>query len=179
MLRFAFLANELLSFFFSRYKDFGDLGIAIKQLVDEFQSQSHSNKNINSIDDIKKFVDDYPEFRKMSGNVSKHVALMSELQRQVQLRRLLDVSEVEQELATHHDNSQALEKMNTLLLPSDSGKPLNKEDAIRLVLLYALRYESESPQDVDRFVNILEKYHSCDRNDLVVRLVNLADLLYA
>lgn len=144
------------------------MGIAIKQLVDEFQAQAKTTKNISSIEDIKKFVDDYPEFKKLSGNVSKHVALMSELQRQVQQRRLYDVSELEQELATHHNLSQARNKLTQLLTSSDGSKPIQKEDAIRLVLLFALRYESEAPNDVEKFISLLEKHHNCDRNDILV-----------
>lgn len=49
---------------------------------------------------MKRFVEDYPEFRKLSGNVSKHVALVGELSRLVSKHKLLEVGEVEQGLAT-------------------------------------------------------------------------------
>lgn len=49
---------------------------------------------------MKRFVEDYPEFRKLGGNVSKHVALVGELSRIVERDKLLDVGEVEQGLAT-------------------------------------------------------------------------------
>jgi hypothetical protein len=55
--------------------------------------------NIESIADMKRFVEDYPEFRRLSGNVSKHVTLISELSRLVESGRLLEVSELEQSLA--------------------------------------------------------------------------------
>jgi vacuolar protein sorting-associated protein 45 len=45
---------------------------------------------------MKRFITDYPEFRQLSGNVSKHVVLMSELSRLVESRQLLEVSELEQ-----------------------------------------------------------------------------------
>ena len=48
---------------------------------------------------MKRFVEDYPEFRKLGGNVSKHVALVGELSRLVGRDRLLEVSETEQNLA--------------------------------------------------------------------------------
>ena len=49
---------------------------------------------------MKKFVEEYPEFRKLGGNVSKHVALVGELSRLVEKYKLLDLGEVEQGLAT-------------------------------------------------------------------------------
>ena len=47
------------------------------------------NKKIESIDDMARFVESYPEFRAKSGNVSKHVALMSELSAVIERRRLM------------------------------------------------------------------------------------------
>lgn len=74
----------------------GDLGVAIKSMVDEFQLSSKSNQNIQSIADMQRFLENYPEFRAKSGNVSKHVTLMSELGRIIDERRLMQVSQLEQ-----------------------------------------------------------------------------------
>lgn len=49
---------------------------------------------------MKKFVEEFPEFRKLGGNVSKHVALVGELSRLVGRDKLLEVGEVEQGLST-------------------------------------------------------------------------------
>jgi hypothetical protein len=82
------------------YLNFGDLGANVKNYVDLYQQKTKSNANIESIADMKRFVEDYPEFRRLSGNVSKHVTLISELSRRVEEGRLLEVSELEQSLAT-------------------------------------------------------------------------------
>ena len=65
-------------------------------MVDEFQLSSKSNQNIQSIADMQRFLENYPEFRAKSGNVSKHVTLMSELGRIIDERRLMQVSHLEQ-----------------------------------------------------------------------------------
>lgn len=67
------------------------------------------------------FVDNYPQFKKMSGTVSKHVTVVGELSRLVSERQLMEVSEVEQELACQNDHSNAQqvtasESLHTLLL---------------------------------------------------------------
>lgn len=81
---------------------FGDLGTSLKSYVQSYQSHSlaHSPESINSISDMKRFVEEYPEFRRLGGNVSKHVAIVGELSRLVERDKLLDVGEVEQGLAT-------------------------------------------------------------------------------
>ena len=90
------------------YLNFGDLGGSIKEYVDQYQSKTKSNANIESIDDMKRFVEDFPEFRKLSGNVSKHVALVGELSRRVNEDNLLDVSELEQSLACNDNHAADL-----------------------------------------------------------------------
>lgn len=81
------------------FLNLGDLGNNIKEYFDEYQLKHKSTKNIESIADMKKFVEDYPEFRKLSGNVSKHVTLVSELSRLVAKECLLEIGELEQSLA--------------------------------------------------------------------------------
>ena len=80
----------------------GDLGIALKSYVQSYQARSIAQQpsSINSIADMKRFVEEYPEFRKLGGNVSKHVALVGELSRLVDRDKLLELGEVEQGLAT-------------------------------------------------------------------------------
>ena len=90
------------------YLNFGDLGGSIKSYVDQYQSKTKSTANIESIEDMKRFVEDFPEFRKLSGNVSKHVALVSELSRRVGSENLLDVSELEQSLACNDSHATDL-----------------------------------------------------------------------
>lgn len=59
------------------------------------------------IPSLQAFVDNYPQFKKMSGTVSKHVTVVGELSRLVSERQLMEVSEVEQELACQNDHSNA------------------------------------------------------------------------
>lgn len=91
------------SFFHAHHlATFGDIGEFLKTYVQDYQSRSlaQSPGNISSIADMKRFVEEYPEFRKLGGNVSKHVAIVGELSRLVGRDKLLEVGEVEQGLAT-------------------------------------------------------------------------------
>ncbi len=92
----------------SMYSNFGDLGGSIKDYVEQYQSRTKNNANIESIADMKRFIEEYPEFRKLSGNVSKHVTLVSELSRRVGAENLLEVSEVEQSLACNDNHAADL-----------------------------------------------------------------------
>jgi hypothetical protein len=93
------------------YLNLGELGNNIKTYVDDYQVKHNSTKEIESIQDMKRFVEEYPEFRKLSGNVSKHVTLVGELSRQVNAGKLLEYGELEQSLAvsnSHNNHSKVL-----------------------------------------------------------------------
>lgn len=123
----------------SMYLNFGELGKSIKGLVAEYQVVTKDTTKVDTIEDMQRFVDNYPEFKQMAGNVSKHVTMMQELSRLVSVRKLMDVSELEQELACSHDHSAALEGVTRIL---DDGQ-VRFDEKLRLVMLYALRYERE------------------------------------
>jgi hypothetical protein len=90
------------------YLNFGDLGSNIKDYVEQYQSKTKNNADIESIADMKRFIEEYPEFRKLSGNVSKHVTLVSELSRRVGVENLLEISELEQSIACNDNHAADL-----------------------------------------------------------------------
>ena len=116
------------------FANFGDLGMAVKDLLDDYQRQTKMNENIKSIEDMQSFMERYPAFRSKSLNVSKHVALISELSRLVDVYRLMDVSQLEQDVACNDDKStqwrEVLQRLN------DSA--VKAPDKLRLAMLYAL-----------------------------------------
>ncbi|KAL1964234.1 hypothetical protein VTN77DRAFT_7192 [Rasamsonia byssochlamydoides] len=133
------------------YQNFGDLGSNIKEYVEQYQVKTKSNMSIESIADMKRFVEDYPEFRKLSGNVSKHVTLVSELSRRVGEDNLLDVSELEQSLACNDNHASDLRALQRIIpMPT-----VPAENKIRLVALYAIRYEKQPSNSLPLLLDLL------------------------
>lgn len=118
--------------------NFGDLGIAVKKLLDDYQHKAKKNENINSIEDMQAFLDRYPAFRSQAFNVSKHVAIMSELARLTDKYKLLSISQLEQEIATANNHSEHRRE----LMDKIQSASVQQADKLRLALLYVLRYES-------------------------------------
>jgi vacuolar protein sorting-associated protein 45 len=152
----------------SMYLNFGDLGTSVKELVQNFQRKKQLHAKLDSIEDMQRFVDGMPEFRAVSGTVSKHVAIMTELSRLVEERHLMRVSELEQELACNADHSTAMDMLLQLL--DDHRIAFN--DKVKLVLLYALRYEGAKNQ-LPTFKKMLRDKAGLDRDLLAqVRAVD-------
>ena len=140
------------------------------------RSVSQNPSAINSIADMKRFVEEYPEFRKLGGNVSKHVALVGELSRLVEKNKLLEVGETEQGLATH---SGADLKVRTRAVQSPISRvfilvqtvqeiikhpALSSAAKLRIVILYALRYQKSKANDITALINLLLE-HGVSRED--------------
>lgn len=119
------------------YSNFGEIATAIKSLMDDFQKKAKDQRKIESINDMKNFVETYPQFKKMSGTVTKHLVVISELSLQVNKHKLLEISELEQEISCRSDHSAQLQKIKKII----SDESVSLHNALRLVLLYALRYE--------------------------------------
>nr|RBQ90502.1 hypothetical protein FVER53263_09153 [Fusarium verticillioides] len=133
------------------FLNFGDLGGNIKEYVGQFQSKTKNNENIESISDMKRFIEEYPEFRKLSGNVSKHVTLVSELSRRVAADNLLEVSELEQSLACNDNHGTDVKNIQRLI----QSPNVTPESKVGLVALYALRYHKHPSNTLPMLQDLL------------------------
>ncbi|KAL0806274.1 hypothetical protein Bca101_098766 [Brassica carinata] len=151
------LSSEQDAFFKSNmYENFGDIGMNIKRMVDDFQQVAKSNQNIQTVEDMARFVDNYPEYKKMQGNVSRHVTLVTEMSKLVEARKLMLVSQTEQDLACNGAKELHMREVDfsavTDLLNNEN---VSEIDRLRLVMLYALRYEKENPVQLMQLFNKL------------------------
>ncbi|KOC65787.1 Vacuolar protein sorting-associated protein 45, partial [Habropoda laboriosa] len=140
-----FFANNL-------YLNFGEIGQTIKELMDEFQRKAKKHQKLESIADMKNFVETYPLFKKLSGAVAKHVTLLEDLSSIVGKRNLLKVSELEQELSCQSDHSMQLQKIRELI----NSQQVQEMDCVKLVMLYALHYEKHTNNDINGLLNLLK-----------------------
>lgn len=129
------------------YANFGEIGQTIQNLVKNFQDKVKGHQKLDSINDIKDFITSYPDFKKMSGTVSKHVTLVGELSKEVKNNGLLDVSELEQNIACGSESDLLSNLLQVLNNPT-----LRTKDALRLVALFSIRF-----QDAERHLDKLCK----------------------
>ncbi|KAI6191907.1 Vacuolar protein sorting-associated protein 45 [Aphelenchoides bicaudatus] len=148
----------------NKYLNFGDIGQNIKTLMNEYQKKAQTHQQLESIADMKRFVEQYPQFRKISGTITKHVQIVGELSRLVAAENLLEISELEQSIVSGGDHSQCLDSLKKLLSHSKTSD-LN---ALRLVMLYALRFESVS-NSLDQLLDKLKQRGISARQVAVVR----------
>eukprot|EP00475_Leptophrys_vorax_P035482 TRINITY_DN5852_c0_g1_i2.p4 TRINITY_DN5852_c0_g1~~TRINITY_DN5852_c0_g1_i2.p4 ORF type:complete len:278 (-),score=83.26 TRINITY_DN5852_c0_g1_i2:1576-2409(-) len=107
-------------------------------------SESNQTKKLETLEDMRKFIDGYAEFVVESGTVSKHVALLTEVNNQIDERDLMKVGALEQSLACENDHAAAIAEVKDLL----SQAKVSFFDKLKIVLLYALRYETTSSNEI-------------------------------
>lgn len=151
------------------YSNFGEIGQTMKLLMDEFQKKAKSHQKVESIADMKNFVESYPLFKKMSGTVTKHVTVVGELSASVARHLLLQVSELEQEIACQTDHAKHLQRLKALI----SNESVRHVDACKLVTLYALKYEKHANNDTAALVDKLKQRGAPE--DLVRSVVNVIE----
>ncbi|KAL3241125.1 Vps45p [Nakaseomyces bracarensis] len=123
-------------FYETMYMNFGELGDKVKNYVDTYKMKSQSNSKINTIEDIKNFIEKYPEFRKLSGNVSKHMTIVGELDKQLKSHKIWEISEIEQNISVHKDNSEDFQSLIVLLREPS----IDKYYKVKLVCIYITRH---------------------------------------
>lgn len=112
------------------FSNFGDLGASIASYVSSYQSRNaaltggKSTNRLETVADMKRFVEEYPEFKRLGGNVSKHVTIVGELSKVVERDGLLEVSEVEQSLASQESHAADL-KVSPKQNKKSSKKPFS------------------------------------------------------
>jgi vacuolar protein sorting-associated protein 45 len=106
----------------------------------------------------------------MSGTVAKHVTLVGELSRLVSINNMMEVSETEQQLTCQDDHTEVLQKIRRMI----SDPRVKNIDILRLICLYALKYEKTGNKDIYSLKDAFSKRANVEENDKeVIRLLSL------
>lgn len=155
----------------SMYLNYGDLTDKVQKYVEEYKVQtkqtSTENLQTKNLADLKNFLIKFPEFKKFSSNVSKHLNLVSELDKKINDQHLWELGELQQtivgDLESHSEIKLRIHQVLDNYVPPEQQRQqspphtstLNK---VKLVLLYALRYESvtgRAENETETFINKL------------------------
>ncbi|CAB4067057.1 VPS45 [Lepeophtheirus salmonis] len=148
------------------YADYGKFCSSIKRLVDDFQKRRNEHDNMDSLGDIKDFISRYPEFKKLSGIVDKHVSIVDEIAKKVQMRDLLNISLLEQEILVSSNQSSIVNKLKRDLFPPPSqaeNTNIQRSDLFRMLLITALKLKD---------ISFLSQIQASDVNTADISCIN-------
>ncbi|SCM05439.1 vacuolar protein sorting-associated protein 45, putative [Plasmodium chabaudi adami] len=133
------------------FDNFGDLGQAVQSYVDVYQKETARKSKLESIDDIQKFIEAYPNYKKLSGNVTKHVNILHKFSELVEKRQLFHISELEQSISIYQKKLEHYKQV----IETVKNYSYTNYDALRLSLLYSLKYEDK--EHIDTIKKELQK----------------------
>lgn len=152
----------------SMYLNFGDLSTKLKSYVEEYKMQTKTNSNIGSIKDMKFFLENYPQYKKLSLNLSKHMVLSSEIDKRINELGIWSRSELEQTMCSNNDQShhqRDLADLEELLFGPQS---LSSHSQKIVLSLYALKYENNPASELS---SLLNRVKNTEVSNIVTKLV--------
>lgn len=133
------------------WSDFGVLSKAVKVQTTEFAEANKRNEDLLK-NDMTTFVEEFKEFKLLELGAKRHVSLASELGRLVKQHNLTTISALEQSIVCNNDHGTQIKDLLKLI----EDPNVSKEDCVRLVILYALKYEQKSGSKLSQMINALK-----------------------
>ncbi|EPY25195.1 vacuolar protein sorting-associated protein 45 [Strigomonas culicis] len=120
-----------------RYDNWGQVCIAVSEMVKAYKEMNNFDRSAVSLEEIKNFMNRFPEAKKQSVQVTRHCAVTSQLVGEINGRNLTRLSVLEQDMVSNN----SVGDHSRLVLEVVQDPKTDVDDALRLVMLYALRYE--------------------------------------
>lgn len=140
----------------SMYLNYGDLTDKFQRYVEDYKKQtklsSIDNLKTQNLTELKKLLTKFPEFKKLSNSILKHLNLITELDKQISKQNLWVIGELQQTIICDLENHQTIKTKILEILEDVSVSTTNK---IKLVLLYVIKFP-ENKNELLLFKNKLE-----------------------
>lgn len=132
----------------SMYLNYGDLTDRFQQYVDKYKTQtkqsSIENLKTQDLSELKKILTKFPEFKKLSNNILKHLNIISELDKQISSQNLWAVGELQQIIVCELENYQAIK---TKLMDLIADPTISTDNKVKVLILYVAKYPN-NPSDL-------------------------------
>lgn len=154
-----------------RYHDWGQVCLAISEMVKAYKEMNqHFDRETVSFEEIKNFMSEFPEAKKKSAMVTRHCSIASEMLAEIQGRGLTKLSILEQDIVANNSVSEHTQQV----LEKVQDPKTDIDDALRLALLYCLRYEKATENGVSQIRQALQNRRCLpDKLEVFDRLLEL------
>ena len=114
--------------------NYGDVSSNAQKLIQKFQAEKTAQSKIDTISDMKVFLERYPAFKKLQSMTSKHLTLIGELQKRVNSNKYFKISEYEQNLVSGNCSNMVSELAEVI-----KDGSVKNQDCLKLCALFAVR----------------------------------------
>lgn len=154
-----------------RYDDWGQVCVAVSEMVKAYKEMNNFDRNTVSLDEIKNFMSRFPEARKQSAQVTRHCAITSELVAEINGRNLTRLSMLEQDIISNNN----ITEHSRLVLEVVQDPKTDVDDALRIVMLYQLHYEKVAGNIITQLKQeLMQRQCPQEKVQLIDRLIEYA-----
>ena len=147
-------------------KEFGEVASLINDKVAELGNKKE-NEKMETFEEIKKYIEALPQKKKESMEITKHTTIIYDLTKNMEEKKLLEISSLEQEVACNDNKKEQMNKILNIIKNNSLSK--SKFEKVKLFLLFCLRYE-EDTINIEALKNAMKENNMGD-------YCNIADLL--
>ncbi|OBA22979.1 vacuolar protein sorting associated protein [Metschnikowia bicuspidata var. bicuspidata NRRL YB-4993] len=134
------------------YLNYGDLTDKFQKHVDDYKRQtkqsSIENLKTQDLTELKRILTRFPEFKKLSNNILKHLNIISDIDRQIGAQNLWAIGELQQTIVCDLESHPQIRARLMEMVSDASVSTLHK---VKLLLLYVAKYPSRTA-DLDSLV---------------------------
>lgn len=117
-------------------KNYGELTMNLSSKISE---NCKGKANMNSLEDLKKVIDQMPDMKKEANNTKKHSEVIGEIISNVQKKGIYEVSELQQDIAVENDKSGQYKRIMEII----AQEGIEEQDKIKLSMLFCLKYSDD------------------------------------
>jgi vacuolar protein sorting-associated protein 45 len=129
----------------SMYLNYGDLTENFQKNVEEYKSltklTSFDNLKTQNLSELKQQLTKFPEYKKLSSNILKHLGIIGEIDNQISVQHLWEIGELQQTIICAMDNYQNLKQRLFAILDNIQVSTNHK---IKLILLFQFRFHEHN-----------------------------------
>lgn len=119
------------------YSNWGEICANIKSHVEQYKKAMNIDRASATIEDLKALMQNLPAAKQLSSSVTKHTTVVSHLSKVIKERRLLDISLLEQNIASESSANEHWQR----IMEFHEDHSVSRSDVARLALIYNLKYE--------------------------------------
>ena len=150
--------------------DFGSLGESVRRLMEDLAKVSPKTTEGMGIAEMKKILEDFPEYRSQKLVTVKHVECLNAMSSMIQDRDLMAQGALEYGIAAAGGAAQGhAQQVGDVV----AGARASELDKLRLLLVLAIRYEPEVMATVSRLASQLEASASTPEGRNASRIVEM------
>ncbi|KAM9901480.1 hypothetical protein OXX69_008690 [Metschnikowia pulcherrima] len=133
----------------SMYLNYGDLTEKFQKHVDDYKKQtkqsSIENLKTQDLTELKKILTRFPEFKKLSNNILKHLNIISEIDKQISAQNLWAIGELQQTIVCELEGHQQIRTRLMDMIADASISTINK---VKLLVLYVAKFPKNPDMEV-------------------------------